>query len=104
MARARVPKGQVFVKKEEKILKTLSNLEPVHSDEDFILRFQELHFNDWQKIVARYEAHEKNTPKGKSHPMPKPEQYLLNISHKLRTAYAKGEELNLAVEELESEN
>lgn len=46
MARARVPKGQVFVKKEEKILNTLNDLEPVHSDESFILKFQELYPND----------------------------------------------------------
>ncbi|MCG6133881.1 MAG: hypothetical protein MET45_04350 [Nostoc sp. LLA-1] len=74
MARARVPKGQVFVKKEEKIVKTLNNLKLTHSDEDFILKFQDLYPNDWQKIVTRYEAHEKLTPKGKSHPMPKPEK------------------------------
>ncbi|AHJ26996.1 hypothetical protein PN465_22985 [Nodularia spumigena CS-584] len=104
MARARVPKGQVFVKKEEKILKTLNNLKLTHSDEDFILKFQDLYPNDWQKIVARYEAHEKLTPKGKSHPMPKPEKYLLNISYKLRTAYAKGEMLSSVVQESETED
>lgn len=103
MARARVPKGQVFVKKEEKIVKTLNNLKLTHSDEDFILKFQDLYPNDWQKIVARYEAHEKLTPKGKSHPMPKPEKYLLNISYKFRAAYAKGEKLSSVVQESESE-
>ncbi|MEA5523594.1 hypothetical protein [Nodularia spumigena] len=75
-----------------------------YGNEDFILKFQDLYPNDWQKIVARYEAHEKLTPKGKSHPMPKPEKYLLNISYKLRTAYAKGEMLSSVVQESETED
>lgn len=85
MTRARVPNGQIFMKKEEKILATLKELPGTHSDSEFVAKFKELHSDDWQKIVARYEAHERVTPKGKSHPMPPPERYLLNISKKLRT-------------------
>ncbi len=85
MTRARVPNGQIFLKKEETILATLKELPETHSDSEFVAKFMELHPNEWQKIVARYEAHERVTPKGKSHPMPPPEKYLLNISKKLRT-------------------
>ncbi len=93
MARARVPKGQVFLKKEEKILRTLQSLEVTHLDEDFLLKFKEMYPDDWQKIVTRHKAHERITPKGKSHPMPEPEKYLLNIAKTLRADYAKGGDL-----------
>jgi hypothetical protein len=42
-------------------------------------KFKELYPEDWQSLVYRYEEHERHTPKGKSHPMPEPTQYLLNI-------------------------
>ena len=89
MSRQRVPKGQVFLKKEEKITVTLQFLPPDHSDAEFIAKFRELHESDWQKVVARYEAHERLTKPGKSHPMPPPEKYLLNAARALRLAYKK---------------
>lgn len=85
MTRARVPNGQIFLKKEEKVLATLEKLAKIHSDSEFVAKFKELYPDDWQKIVTRYEAHERVAPKGKTHPMPPPEKYLLNISKKLRT-------------------
>ncbi|MBD2138703.1 hypothetical protein H6F32_14160 [Anabaena sp. FACHB-1237] len=103
MRRLRVPKGQVFLKKEEKILRTLKNLNGNHSDSDFILKFKELYPDDWQKIVARYEAHQRLTPKGKSHPIPPPEKYLLNISKKHRTVHAQGENLSSLPKESDDE-
>ena len=103
MTRARVPNTQVFLKKEEKILRTLKDLDANHFDSDFILKFKELYPDDWQKIVDRYEAHERLTPKGKSHPMPLPEKYLLNISRKLRTVHAQGENLGSLPKESDDE-
>ena len=84
MGRERVPKGQVFLKKEEKILTTISNLVADYSDDDFIAKFRELYPEDWGKIVKRFNAHERLTPAGKSHPMAPPPKYLLNISNKYR--------------------
>lgn len=105
MTRERVPKGQVFLKKEEKISRTLEDLEANHSDSDsdFILKFKELYPDDWRKIVARYEAHERVNPKGKSHPMPPPDKYLLNISRKLRTVHAQSEDLGSLAKESDDE-
>lgn len=84
MSRKRVPKGQVFLKKEEKLLATIAHLDANYSDDEFISKFKELYPEDWGNIVKRYDAHEQLTPKGKVHPMPPPPKYLLNISHKYR--------------------
>ena len=84
MSRQRVPKGQVFMKKEEKILATIAKLDANYSDDDFIAKFRELYPEDWEKILKRYNAHERLTPAGKSHPMAPPPKYLLSISHKYR--------------------
>jgi len=78
MGRQRVPTGQIFLKKEEKIRATINSLDTNHSEDQFIEKFQELYPDDWQKIVKRYEAHERLTPEGKSHPMPPPKKYLIN--------------------------
>lgn len=78
MGRQQVPKGQVFLKKEEKIEATVSALDANHSEEQFVIKFQELYPEDWEKIVKRYEAHERLTPEGKTHPMPPPQKYLTN--------------------------
>ena len=84
MGRQRVPKGQIFLKKDEKIADVFSKLNADSSDEEFISKFRELYPEDWKKIVARYEAHERLTPAGKSHPMPQPRQYLLNAARNAR--------------------
>lgn len=96
MTRERVPKGQIFLKSEQKILSTLNKLDPVNSDDDFILKFKELYPDDWRKIITRYEAHERITPAGKSHPMAPPPKYLLSIASTHRARYAKGEISSLA--------
>lgn len=63
MTRARVPKGQIFLKKEEKVLATLEKPATTHSESEFVVKFKELHPDDYRKIVARYEAHERVTLK-----------------------------------------
>ena len=78
MGRQRVPKGKIFLKKEEKIEDTIKALEVNHSEDQFVEKFQELYPDDWKKVVKRYEAHQKLTPEGKSHPMPSPKKYLVN--------------------------
>jgi hypothetical protein len=79
MARQRVPKGQVVLKKAEKLKAVESALPSGASAQDFAAKFKELYPNDWANIGKRYRAHERITPRGKSHPMPEPETYLLNM-------------------------
>ncbi len=78
MSRQRVPKGQIFLKKEEKVSATIDALESPYTEMQFVEKFKELYPDDWEKIVKRYNAHERLTPTGKSHPMPNPTQYLIN--------------------------
>lgn len=94
MSRQRVPKGKVFQKQDEKIIRTLQNLEPNCSDDSIVTKFKELFPDDWLKIEKRYEAHERLTPDGKSHPMPYPRKYLINKFQKYRGLYARGDNLN----------
>jgi hypothetical protein len=46
---------------------------------EHIAKFKELYPEDWQSLVYRYKEHERHPPKGKSHPMPEPTQYLLTM-------------------------
>ena len=100
MGRQRVPKGKVFQKPDEKIINTLTALDVNHSDNELIEKFSELYPDDWEKIVKRYNDHERLTPKGKTHPMPPPRKYLLNICHRYRELHNKGKDLNLMLDEL----
>lgn len=97
MNRQRVPKGQVFQKSEEKIIKTLLKLDKNCNNEAVLNKFKELFPEDWMKIIKRYEAHERLTPPGKSHPMPVPPSYLLNKFRKYRDMYKNGEDLEKLV-------
>ena len=100
MNRQRVPKGQVFQKSEEKIIKTLLKLDKNCNNEAVLNKFKELFPEDWMKIIKRYEAHERLTPPGKSHPMPVPPSYLLNKFRKYRDMYKKGEDLEELLDSL----
>lgn len=53
-----------------------------------------------KKIINRYEAHERLTKPGKSHPMPVPPSYLLNKFRKYRELYKNGEDLELLLASL----
>lgn len=78
MSRQRVPKGQIFLKKDEKVLDVVSQLSPGYSEQEFVAKFQQVYPTEWGKVVARWQAHERLTPPGKSHPMARPEQYMIN--------------------------
>ena len=79
MGRQRVPKGQIVLKKAEKLKAVEAGLPKGASAEDFVAKFKELYPGDWDNIGKRYGAHERLTPRGKSHPMPEPDTYLLNM-------------------------
>lgn len=78
MSRQRVPKGQIFLKKDEKVLDVVSQLSPGYSEQEFVAKFQQVYPTEWGKVVVRWQAHERLTPPGKSHPMARPEQYMIN--------------------------
>ena len=86
MGRKHTPKGQVVLKKAEKLQSVDAALPSGASAEDFVAKFQEMFPDDWGRIVRRYEAHERQTAPGKGHPMPEPRKYLLNmVKNFLRT-------------------
>ena len=68
----------VITKKDEKIAAVVSTLENEYTPEQFIQKFKELYSKDWTKIQKSYQDHERKTKPGKSHPMPEPNQYLIN--------------------------
>jgi hypothetical protein len=79
VGRKHSPKGQIVLKKAEKLKAVRAALPPGSPPEDFVAKFQELYPEDWGKINRRYQAHERQNAKGKGHPMPEPKQYLLNM-------------------------
>jgi hypothetical protein len=79
VGRAHSPKGQIVLKKSEKLHAVAAALPAGASTEDMAAKFKELYPADWDNIGKRFRAHERRTKGGKSHPMPKPETYLLNM-------------------------
>lgn len=69
---------QVILNKQEKIERVLSEFDIVPNAREFAESFKSLYPDDWNKINARYNKHERKN-KGKSHPMPHPEKYLENM-------------------------
>ncbi|MDQ7965889.1 hypothetical protein RDI61_17835 [Pseudomonas plecoglossicida] len=92
MGRERVSKGQIILKKDEKVIAVLQDLSPDASDEDFFKAFQEKYPADLDRVQKRYDEHER-VNKGKEHPMARPYQYILNAAKKTRDQYRKGGDL-----------
>lgn len=67
----------------QKFNMVLNLLGDSYSNDEFVNLFIELFPVDWKLIQDRYEEHARKS-KGKWHPMPKPRQYVLNVSHKVR--------------------
>jgi hypothetical protein len=80
VARKHTPKGQIILKKEEKLRTVAAALPTGFSGQDFVAKFKEMYPKDWNNIVRRYEQHQRLTKPGKGHPMPEPTKYLLNIA------------------------
>lgn len=87
MGRVHSPKGQVVLNKGHKLKAVAAQLSPEASDDDFAAKFKELYPEDWDRIVSRYRKHER-VNKGKPHPMPNPEKYLLSMvkTHRAKAA------------------
>ncbi|MGS0763383.1 hypothetical protein [Syntrophomonas curvata] len=69
----------IVPKKEEKIKAIFDVMTDKSSLEEFKTKFKEMFPKDWQRIIARYNEHEKRDTKRKGHPMPNPEKYLQNM-------------------------
>ena len=68
----------VITKKDGKIATVVHSLPDGVSTDDFIHAFQQQHPQDWSRILREFEAHERKTKPGNTHPMPEPRQYLVN--------------------------
>jgi hypothetical protein len=79
VGRTHSPKGQIVLKKTEKLEAVNAALPVGSSPEALAAKFQEMYPEDWRKITLRYRVHERQTPRGKGHPMAEPTQYLLNM-------------------------
>ena len=73
------PKGHRVLKRDRKLEGVYRAMPPQSTLAEHIAKFTELYPEDWQSLVYRYKEHERHPPKGKSHPMPEPTQYLLTI-------------------------
>ena len=113
MGRKRVSKGSIIPKKEERLRRITSIMKIGFTDDEYVDTFKELYSRFCQRIVARYEQHERLTKAGKSHPMPYPKRYLLNVSKKyldeVREKHEQGivlfkEERDKIIEEIKIDN
>ena len=73
------PKGHIVLKRDRKLEGVYRAMPPQSALAEHIAKFKELYPEDWQSLVYRYKEHERHPPKGKSHPMPEPPQYLLTM-------------------------
>jgi hypothetical protein len=89
VGRTHSPKGQVVFKKTEKLKAVDEALPAGASLETIAAKFKELYPGDWDRIVGRYKKHELMTKPGKTHPMPEPETYLLNMVKTYKAAAAR---------------
>lgn len=91
---------QIFLKKQEKIERILSEYEKQPSIEELKRAFKSFYPDDWDKINARYNEHERKS-KGKPFPMPHPEKYLENMFKvHLKKKKSEGQKTNAKSAEL----
>lgn len=69
----------LVLKKEEKLENTINMLDNNYTKDEFVEKFEESYPKDWNKIVNNYQEHERKTKEGKTHPMPEPKQYVINM-------------------------
>jgi len=69
----------VIPKKEEKVKSVFQAMIEKSSLDEFKVKFKEMYPRDWERIISRYNEHERRDTKQKGHPMPEPEQYLKNM-------------------------
>jgi len=79
MGRQHSPKGQIVLKKSEKLKAVGAALPAGSTASAFAAEFKKMYPKDWENIVHRYNQHQRQTKPGKTHPMAEPEKYLMNM-------------------------
>ena len=69
----------LVMKKEEKLQNIVESMKDGYTKDEFVHKFEETYPKDWKKILNSYKEHERKTKEGKTHPMPEPKQYVLNM-------------------------
>ena len=82
MIRKRVSKGQIIMKKEDKLPLLAEIMPPEFTNDDYVEAFKNSFPKDWLNINKRYKEHQKLTKPRKKHPMPNQKKYLLVVSQK----------------------
>jgi hypothetical protein len=82
MGRTRVSKGQIIMRKEEKLTKVAKVMELKFGNGDFVAMFQYMYPKDWMNIEKRYKEHLEVNRNREAIPMPEPTKYLLMVSKK----------------------
>ena len=82
MSRERVSKGQIIMKKEEKLPLVAKVMELNFSDADFLEMFKYMYPKDWENIETRYAEHLKVNKGKKDFPMAEPMKHLHMVSKK----------------------
>ncbi|MFZ3130798.1 MAG: hypothetical protein WA125_06770, partial [Desulfosporosinus sp.] len=75
MSRQRVSKGQIIMKKDEKLPLVAKVMDINFTDDDFIEMFKYMYPKDWNNISKRYNEHLKVNKGKKDFPMPEPTKY-----------------------------
>ena len=76
MSRKKVSKGQIILKKSEKIAKVLDILPEGHTNDAFVDTFIREFPDDWKRVEKRYQEHVE-LGKGKPFPMAQPRKYMV---------------------------
>jgi Na+-transporting NADH:ubiquinone oxidoreductase subunit NqrC len=82
MGRKRVSKGQIIMKKDEKMLNVAKVMDINFTNNDFMEMFKYMYPNDWDNVKKRYVEHLKVNKGDKHFPMPEPMKYLSMVSTK----------------------
>lgn len=69
----------VIPKKEEKMKVVFEAMQNKDDFNEFKDTFKKMFHADWERVITRYNEHERRDKKGTGHPMPAPEKYLLNM-------------------------
>lgn len=79
----------VIVKKDEKVKSVFEAMQNIDDVNEFKQLFISMYPNDWKRVQQRYMEHEERDTKRKGHPMPEPEQYLVNMYKVYRSKISK---------------
>lgn len=68
----------VILKVDEKVETVITALPKDFTEDDFLHKFMEMYPADYEKCMRVYEAEERKTKPGKTHPMQHPDKHIKN--------------------------